>query len=436
LKADEIAAIGIANQRETALLWDAASGAPLGRAIVWQCRRTAGRCNELRQAGWEEPVRRITGLRLDPYFSGTKIEWLLKNRPEAKRLLAEGRLRVGTIDSYLIWRLTCGARHVTDFTNASRTMLFDIDKLIWDQSLIELLGIPFDTLPQPVPSSGRVGETDPQWFGAPIPITGVAGDQQASLFGQGCVNPGDMKNTYGTGCFLLMNVGPHPIQSTSGLLTTVAWGLGPGKQNVAYALEGSVFATGAAVQWLRDGLQVIGSSADVGPLAASAGDNGGLYFVPALTGLGAPFWDPDARGLIIGITRATTKAHLARATEEAICCQTRAVMEAMLRDSAVTPSTLKADGGGAADDLLLQLQADLLGLPVSRQNMCESTAFGAAALAGVAVDFWSLDDVARIAATGQTFEPSTPRLDRDRLYREWLRAAERAGGWTQGPSGV
>jgi len=432
LKAEQLAAVGIANQRETALLWDAETGRALGNAIVWQCRRTAERCEQLRREGFEAMVRQKTGLRLDPYFSATKFEWLMAAHPEARSLLSEGRLRAGTIDSFLVWRLTGGRRHVTDFTNASRTMLLDLHSLEWDEELLQLFGIPRETLAELVPSAGVVDRIDPEWLGTAVPIAGLAGDQQAALFGQACFDRGDTKSTYGTGCFLLMNVGEQPVLSRSDLVATVAWGLGPGRESVCYALEGSVFAAGAAVQWLRDGLGVIEASADVGGLAASVPDNGGLYFVPALTGLGAPFWDADARGLMIGITRGTTKAHLARAAEEAICCQTRAVLQAMKIDSGVAPPLLKVDGGAAGDAFLLQLQADLLGIPVRRHRLLESTAFGAAALAGVGVGFWSLDDVVRLAGEKETYLPRMNEPDRNRLYGEWMRAAERSLGWARG----
>jgi glycerol kinase len=431
LEAGQLAAVGIANQRETALLWDAGTGKTLGNAIVWQCRRTAERCEQLRRDGFETMVRQKTGLRLDPYFSATKFEWLLAAHPEARSLLREGRLKAGTIDSFLVWRLTGGRRHVTDFTNASRTMLLNLHSLDWDDELLQLFGIPREALADLVPSAGVIDCTDPEWLGTAVPIAGLAGDQQAALFGQACFELGDTKNTYGTGCFLLMNVGEQPVLSRSDLIATVAWGLGPGRENVRYALEGSVFAAGAAVQWLRDGLGIIKSSDEVGGLAATVPDNGGLYFVPALTGLGAPFWDADARGLVIGITRGTTKAHLARAAEEAICCQTRAVLEAMRVDSGASPPLLKVDGGAAGDQFLLQLQADLLGIPVRRHRLLESTAFGAAALAGIAVGFWSLDDVARLAGQEQTYHPRMSESDRDRLYGEWMRAAERSLGWAR-----
>ncbi len=344
-------------------------------------------------------------------------------------MLRQGRLRAGTIDSFLVWRLTGGRHHVTDFSNASRTMLFGLETLDWDESLLDFFGIPRDILADPVPSSGVIGATEPRWLGGSIPIAGLAGDQQTALFGQACFNVGDTKNTYGTGGFLLMNVGQKPVVPPSRLLGTVAWGLGPGRENVSYALEGSVFVAGAAVQWLRDGLGIIERSDEIGPLAASVADNGGLFFVPALTGLGAPFWDPDARGLIIGITRGTTKAHLARATEGGDLCQTRALLEAMELASDIVPAVLRVDGGAARDAFLLQMQADLLGLPVRRPTLLESTAFGAAALAGVAVGLWSVDDVTTLAKAGETYLPVMDTSGRDALYGQWMRSVEgrRAG---------
>lgn len=425
----ELAAIGIANQRETVLLWDAETGESLGNAISWQCRRTADRCERLRLEGHEPLIRDKTGLRLDPYFSATKLEWLLASHPEARALLSKGRLRAGTVDSFLVWRLTGGRHHVTDCSNASRTMLFNLASLDWDEGLLNLFGVPRGILPSVVPSAALLGHADPRWLGAEVPIAGLAGDQQAALFGHACFEEGGVKNTYGTGCFLLMNVGATPVLSAHDLITTVAWTLGPSRAGVRYALEGSVFAAGAAVQWLRDGLGVIDSAQEIGQLAGQAPDNGGLYFVPALTGLGAPFWDPAARGLLVGITRGTTRAHLARATEEAICIQVRAVLEAMARDARSKPLTLKVDGGATGDDFLLQLQADLLGIPVERARTREATAFGAAGLAGVGVGFWTAGKVADVTQGGTVFRPQMAIVERDRLYSEWHRAAERALDW-------
>ncbi|MBN1628970.1 MAG: glycerol kinase GlpK [Thermoleophilia bacterium] len=475
----DLAALGVTNQRETVLLWDAETGASLGNAIVWQCRRTAGRCEQLKQAGYEPTIQSRTGLRLDPYFSATKLEWLLAHREGAAELLAQGRLRAGTIDSFLIWRLTSesltgesltgesltgGRAHVTDYSNASRTMLLDLERLDWADELLDLFGVPRGILPRLCPSSGVVAHTDPEIFGAAVPIAGIAGDQQAALFGQGAVQPGDCKNTYGTGCFLLANVGSRPVRPEHGLLSTVAWvlggagavatggagaagtaaqpagaarGAGPAPAQteapgtVTYALEGSVFMAGAAVQWLRDGLGIIEASEEIGPLAAQAPDNGGVYFVPALTGLGAPYWDPYARGLLIGLTRGTGPAQLARATEEAICYQTRAVLDAMRQTSGVDIAGLRADGGASGDDFLLQLQADLLGVPVIRPRLQESTALGAAALAGLATGFWTQSEIAALAGTDRVFTPRMDAAERERLYEGWQRAVERSLGWAR-----
>jgi glycerol kinase len=450
LQGADLAAVGVTNQRETVLLWDAETGRTLGNAIVWQCRRTADRCEELKKAGFGPTVAAKTGLRLDPYFSATKIEWLLANREGARELAEKGRLRAGTIDSFLIWRLTGGQEHVTDYSNASRTMLLDLHTLDWADDLLDVFGVSRTILPRLCPSSAVIGTTDPALFDATVPIAGVAGDQQAALFGQGAWRPGDCKNTYGTGCFLLMNVGAHPAPPERGLLSTVAWALGPETGGAAppagagaggagaavtYALEGSVFMGGGAAQWLHEGLDIIAAPADVGPLAARAADNGGVYFVPALTGLGAPYWDPYARGLLIGLTRGTRPEHLARATEEAICFQTRAVLDAMRQASGTNISGLRADGGAAGDDFLLQLQADLLGTPVVRPRMRESTALGAAALAGLAAGFWSEGDISGLAGAERTFSPGMDFEERERLYAQWERAVERALGWTGGEAG-
>jgi glycerol kinase len=460
LRAADLAAIGIANQRETVLLWDADSGSPLGNAIVWQCRRTAGRCAELEAAGWGDRVRALTGLRLDPYFSATKLEWLLANRLGARDLLRRGRLRAGTIDSFLVWRLTGGRSHVTDFSNASRTMLLDLERLEWSGELLDLFGLPASVLPELRPSSGIVGATDPSIFGVALPIAGIAGDQQAALFGHGGLEAGDSKNTYGTGCFLLVNTGDRPAAPENGLLSTVAWVLdAPGlpaepvmgatalatggktgattdaapdsraARHVRYALEGSVFTAGAAVQWLRDGLGLLDEAVEVGPLAARVPDSGDVYFVPALTGLGAPYWDPYARGMLIGLTRGTTREHVARAAEEAICFQTVAVLEALSRTAAVEIESLRVDGGGAGDDFLLQLQADLADVQVVRPRISEITALGAAALAGVAVGYWSEVEVAGLAGVDRLFEPRMSPDERLTRRARWEQAVERARGW-------
>jgi glycerol kinase len=432
LSASDLAAVGVANQRETALLWDSETGKSLGGAIVWQCRRTAARCAELEAAGWGPRVTALTGLRLDPYFSATKLEWLLANRPGARELLSKGRLRAGTIDSFLVWRLTSGRRHVTDFSNASRTLLLDIRRLEWADELLDLFSVPHALLPDLCASSGVVGALDPSWLGTAVPIGGIVGDQQGALFGQGGLNAGDSKNTYGTGCFLLANTGGEAIEPEHGLLGTVAWVLGSaetGARNVTYALEGSVFVAGGAVQWLRDGLGLIAEAGEIGPLAAQVADSGDVYFVPALTGLGAPYWDPGARGLLIGLTRGTTRQHIARATEEAICFQTAAVLEAMARTAGFPIDALRADGGAAHDDLLLQLQADLTGIPVVRPRIRETTALGAAALAGLAVGFWSKAEVVGLAGVDRVFEPRTSAEERLERRARWEQAVQRAIGW-------
>ncbi len=435
LQPAELAAIGIANQRETVLLWDAETGAPLGNAIVWQCRRTAERCAALESAGYAGRVAALTGLRLDPYFSATKLEWLIANRPGAHDLLQQGRLRAGTIDSFLVWRLTSGRSHVTDYSNASRTMLLDLHRLDWAEAMLELFMVPRRVLPDPCPSSGVVATTDPGLFGAAIPIAGIAGDQQAALFGQGALEAGGSKNTYGTGCFLLVNTGERPAPAENGLLSTVAWVLGDadGGRRVRYALEGSVFSGGAAVQWLRDGLGLVSAAAEIGPLAAQVPDSGDVYFVPALTGLGAPYWDPDARGLLIGMTRGTTRQHIARAAEEAICFQTAAVLEAVARTASLGIEVLRVDGGAARDDFLLQLQADLSGVPVVRPRILETTALGAAALAGLAVGFWSEAEVATLAGEDRVFEPRISADERTARRARWEQAVEGARGWAGRP---
>jgi glycerol kinase len=440
LEASDLAGIGIANQRETVLLWDADTGVAMGNAVVWQCRRTTERCAELATSGRGSRVTELTGLRLDPYFSATKLEWLLTERPGAGDLLRRGRLRAGTIDSFLVWRLTGGRHHVTDFSNASRTMLLDIHRLEWAGELLDLFGIPGSILPGLCPSSGLVAETRPGLLGASVPIAGIAGDQQAALFGQGGLTAGDSKNTYGTGCFLLVNTGDRPVPAEHGLLSTVAWVLGPGDagggagaaggRHVTYALEGSVFMAGGAVQWLRDGLGLLAEASEIGPLAAQVPDTGDVYFVPALTGLGAPYWDPDARGLLIGVTRGTTRQHIARATEEAICFQTAAVLDAMSRTAGVDIPVLRADGGAADDDVLLQLQADLAGLPVVRPRVRETTALGAAALCGLAVGYWSEAEIADLAGQDAVFEPRLAPEERQRRRDRWEQAVTRARGWT------
>lgn len=425
-----ITAIGITNQRETVVFWDRSTGRPLTNAIVWQCRRTASLCQELKEAGREELFREKTGLVLDPYFSGTKIRWALERIPAVQEAARAGKLACGTMDSYLLYRLTGGRVHATDYSNASRTLLFNIHTLEWDEALLEILGVPENILPAVMPSSVIYGETDPAAFlGVRVPVSGIAGDQQAALFGQACFEPGMVKNTYGTGSFLLMNTGSRAVRSEAGLLTTIAWGIDGA---VDYALEGSIFITGAAIQWLRDGLQIIGHASETGPLAAQVEDSGGVYLVPAFVGLGAPYWDPYARGLLIGITRGTSRAHLARAVVEAMAYQTCDVLEIMRREAGLPPGELRIDGGAGVMDLLLQFQADLAGLVVRRPATLESTALGAAYLAGLAVEVWP--DRAVLAERWRedaAFRPQMDEAERSALYRNWLRAVERSRGWIE-----
>jgi glycerol kinase len=424
--AGPVSCLGITNQRETAVIWDRATLAAPRRAIVWQDRRTARICDALRASGHEPRVSELTGLRFDPYFTGTKLTWLAEHEPAIWQGLADGSLAVGTVDSYLIARLTGGRRHVTDASNASRTLLFDITAGAWSAELCELLRVPERALPEVVPSTGVAGHTDPAAFpGLSVPIAGVAGDQQAALFGQGCFTPGDAKCTYGTGSFVLANTGDTVARPGGGLLSTVAWMDGSG--TLTYALEGAVFVTGAAVQWLRDGLGVISAAAEAEALAATVPDSGGVVFVPALTGLGAPDWDPDARGLIAGITRGTTRAHLARATLEAIAFEVRDVFDLMVTGDWRERSVLKADGGAAANDLLMQLQADQLQVPVARPVVAETTALGAGFLAGLATGVWSGPaELAAIWQLDRRFEPG-PRDDSG--YARWRLAVGRAKGW-------
>jgi glycerol kinase len=422
---DEVAAIGITNQRETVLAWNRSTGEPYGTAIVWQDRRTAPRCDELTAAGMLPLVRARTGLVLDPYFSATKAEWLLQHRDIA----VDGDLAIGTIDAWLIWNLTGGAVFATDITNASRTMLCDIRTRAWDPELCDLFHVPIRALPSIVPSSGRIGTTSDR-CGAPagIPVSGVAGDQQAALFGQACVRPGMAKNTYGTGSFVLLNVGSECPEPTEGLLTTVAWTLADGTTH--YALEGSIFVTGSAVQWLRDGLGIIDAASDAGPLAASVADTGGVYVVPAFTGLGSPWWDPYARGTIVGITRGTGRAEMTRAVVESMAYQTRDVVEAMSAASGTSIVELRVDGGASAMDLLCQFQADQLGVPVQRPADQETTALGAAFLAGLAEGVWA--DLTELSARWEVdaeFAPDPERSAADALHTQWLRAVERSRSW-------
>ncbi len=436
LAAGDVAALGITNQRETTLVWDRATGEPVANAIVWQDRRTAEACEALKRAGHEELFRARTGLVLDPYFSGTKLAWILDHVPGAREGAEAGRLAFGTVDSWLLWNLTGGglhAIHATDVTNASRTLLWDLHTGEWSAELAAILGVPLGMLPAVRASSEVYGETLPGLFGAPIAIAGVAGDQQAALFGQACLSPGMVKNTYGTGCFLLMNTGGRPVRSAAELLTTPAWRLGTGAgARTDYALEGSVFVAGAVVQWLRDGLGIIRSAAEVEALAASVPDAGGVVLVPAFTGLGAPHWDPYARGALLGITRGTTAGHLARAALEGIAFQVADVLAAMAADSGVPVAELRVDGGAAANDLLMQMQADLAGVPVVRPRVQETTALGAAYLAGLAVGVWTSPD--EIAGRWQVERRFEPRLDpaAAAVRRErWRRGVERAKGWEE-----
>lgn len=424
LSASDIAAIGITNQRETTLLWERATGRPVSSAIVWQDRRTASVCEQLRRAGAEEQVQHVTGLRIDPYFSATKLAWLLDHVPDGRARATRGELAFGTVDTFLLWRLTGGRIHATDVSNASRTLLMDLRTLDWDQGMLDLFGIPRQVLPEILPSSHIYGETDPALLGVPIPIASMAGDQQAATFGQVCLTPGMVKNTYGTGSFLLMNTGDTPRASRSRLLTTVAWRLADGPPT--YALEGSIFATGAAIQWLRDELGIVRSAAETEALAASVSDTGGVYFVPAFVGLGAPYWDSEARGAIVGITRGTSRAHIARAALAAACFQTRDVLRAMEADAGSPIRCIRVDGGMTANSLLLQMQADVLGLPVLRPAVTETTALGAAFLAGLAVGVWP--DATAVASTWRAereFLPAISPEARDRLYAGWNEAVRR-----------
>jgi glycerol kinase len=421
-----LAGLGLTNQRETTVVWDRRTLAPVHPAIVWQDRRTAPLCRALQDEGWEEKVRARTGLVIDPYFSGTKVAWILDHVEGARQAAESGRLAFGTVDSYLIARLTGGRVHATDRTNASRTMLFDIHALDWDQELLDRMGIPRAVLPEVLPSSARFGLIDADVPMRGIPIAGVAGDQQAALFGEACFEPGATKNTYGTGSFVLMNTGGHAPASPSGLITTVA--AGPTEEPV-YAMEGSIFITGAAIQWLRDGLGLIDAASEAGPLAASVPDTGDVFFVPALTGLGAPWWDPHARGTLVGITRGTTRAHVVRAAVEAMAFQTRDVVDAMRADAELPLTELKADGGASVMDVLLQFQADLLGVPVRRPVIQETTALGAGFLAGLELGVWgSAEEVAATWRADREFHPADS-ADRESAYRRWRQAVQRALGW-------
>ncbi len=436
--ADNVLAIGITNQRETTVLWDRRTGEPLANAIVWQDRRTAGRCDQLRAEGHFDAIQQKTGLVLDAYFSATKLEWLLNEVPGARARAEKGELAFGTMDSWLVWNLTGGPRggvHVTDASNASRTMLFNINTMRWDDALLALFNIPPSVLPTVVASSGVLGETDAGLFGVPIKIAAMAGDQQAATFGQACLRPGMAKNTYGTGCFMLMNTGSVPVVSKNKLLTTVGWRLGaqlaPSPRDT-YCLEGSVFMGGATIQWLRDGLQIIDSADQVQALAASVPDSGDVYLVPAFAGLGTPNWDPYARGALLGLTRGTTRAHIARAALEAIALQSADVFTAMSKDAGVALKELRVDGGAAKNDLLMQMQADFSGVPVVRPQVLETTSLGAAYLAGLAVGFWSgTDEIARQWRAERRFDPQMCPDARAAKLARWHKAVERAKSWAE-----
>jgi len=430
IEPNQIAAVAIANQRETTIVWDRKTGKPVYNAIVWQCRRTSDICDNLRKAGLEPEICRKTGLVADAYFSSTKLKWILSNVEGIRKKAEDGDLLFGTVDSWLIWNLTSGKVHATDCSNASRTMLFNIHTLQWDEELLEIFEVPKAMLPRVNPSSFVYGYTTKEIFGSEIPIAGVAGDQQAALFGQTCFEPGSVKNTYGTGSFILMNTGTEAIQSRSGLLTTVAWSLE--KEQVCYALEGSVFVAGAVVQWLRDGLKIIEKPSDTECLASSVPDSAGVYFVPAFVGLGAPYWDMYARGTILGITRGTTKEHIVRAALESIAYQTRDVVEVMSKESGIDVHILKTDGGASANDFLMQFQADILGVPVERPEVSEITALGAAYLAGLAVGYWKdIEQLKSQRRVDRRFVPAIGQSKREDLYRNWKEAVSRSLHWVK-----
>ena len=427
--ADDIAAIGITNQRETAIVWDKETGEPVYHAIVWQCRRTSEYCDSLKEQGLTQMFRKKTGLVIDAYFSATKVKWILDHVEGARERAEAGKLLFGTVETWLIWKLTKGAAHVTDYSNASRTMLFNINELKWDTEILRELNIPECMLPQPKPSSCIYAQADPSFFGGPIPIGGAAGDQQAALFGQTCFTAGEAKNTYGTGCFLLLNTGEKPVFSQNGLVTTIAWGL-DGK--VSYALEGSIFVAGAAVQWLRDEMRLVDTSPDTEYMASKVTDTNGCYVVPAFTGLGAPYWDQYARGTIVGITRGVNKYHIIRATLESIAYQVNDVITAMQADSAITLRTLKVDGGASANNFLMQFQADVIHAPVHRPVCVETTAMGAAYLAGLAVGYWSdKEEGIKNWQPDRVFQPQMQEADRLACLQGWTRAVRYSYGWAK-----
>jgi glycerol kinase len=429
LTAVDIVSIGITNQRETTILWDKDTGQPLYNAIVWQCRRTAPICDQLKEKGFAESIRKKTGLVVDAYFSGTKIKWILDNVKGVRERAKKGEVLFGTVDSWLIWNLTRGKVHVIDYSNASRTMIFNIHKLDWDEEILEEMDIPKAILPQPLPSSYVYGNTDKEIFGVEIPISGDAGDQQAALFGQACYEPGMAKNTYGTGCFILMNTGEKIVSSKNGLLTTIAWGV---NEKVEYALEGSIFIAGAVVQWLRDELKMINSSEEIEKYALKVKDTNGVYLVPAFVGLGAPYWDMYARGTIVGLTRGAKKEHILRAAEESIAYQSRDVLEVIQKDSGIGLKKLKVDGGAVRDNFLMQFQSDILGVPVVRPQVIETTALGAAYLSGLAIGFWK--DKAEIASKWKADREFIPNMDektKEKLYKGWKKAVSRSLKWEE-----
>ncbi len=427
ITASDIAAIGITNQRETTIVWDKTTGRPIHKAIVWQCRRTADYCDSLAREGWTDKIREKTGLVIDPYFSGTKIRWILQNVPGAREKAENGELLFGTVETWLIWKLTGGKVHITDYSNASRTMLFNIHTLQWDEELLRKMEIPASMLPQAVASSALYGETEAEFFGAPVPISGAAGDQQAALFGQTCFTPGQSKCTYGTGAFLLMNTGCQPIRSKNGLVTTIAWGL---NGQVTYALEGSIFMAGAAIQWLRDELRFLESAGDSEYMASKVPDTNGCYLVPAFAGLGAPYWDPYARGTLVGLTRGTNKYHIIRATLDSLGYQVNDVLQAMQADAGTTLQGLRVDGGASANNYLLQTQADICSAQVLRPKCVETTAMGAAYLAGLAVGYWEdLEDIRNNWAVDREFAPAIGEEDRLSRLAGWKKAVECAKGW-------
>lgn len=429
IHAEEIASIGITNQRETTVVWDKHTGVPIYNAIVWQCRRTASICDGIKSRGMEDYIRENTGLVVDAYFSGTKVKWILENVEGAKAKAEAGDLLFGTVDSWLIWNLTRGKVHATDYSNASRTMLYNIKELKWDEKILNDFGVPASVLPEVMPSSGAFGVTDPSVFGVEIPIAGVAGDQQAALFGQACYEDGMVKNTYGTGCFMLMQTGEKMIPSKNGLLTTIAWGL-DGK--VEYALEGSVFMGGATIQWLRDELKMISDAADTEYFASKVDDTNGVYVVPAFAGLGAPYWDMYARGTIVGLTRGANRNHIIRAALESIAYQSMDLIKSMEEDSGLKLSTLKVDGGATANNFLMQFQADILGAEVQRPKVTETTALGAAYLAGLAVGFWSSkEEIAKNWSVGRKFEAEMCDTTRRQLTKDWVKAVGRSQAWEE-----